>query len=120
MELNFTLNSLYICVSDMNRAINFYEKLLDQSIEKRDEVFSVFNIDSFRFCLFNNSKVQEKVTWGDNCLPSFEVNDIDKLINRLEILKAEIVFPVTEINNSLVLEFKDSEGNDIEIYCRKS
>lgn len=120
MGLNFTLNSLYICVKDMDRAIDFYEKFLEQSIESRDEVFSVFNIDGFRFCLFNNSKVQEKVNWGDNCLPSFEVNDMKKLIDRLEIVNAEIVFPVTKINNNLVLEFKDTEGNDIEVYCRIS
>lgn len=119
MELKFTLNSLYICVKDMNRAIGFYEKLLDQPVEKREEVFSVFNIGGFRFCLFDNNKVQEKVTWGDNCLPSFEVDDMNELISRLEVLKAEIVFPVTDINNNLVLEFKDTEGNDIEIYCRK-
>lgn len=119
-ELKFKLNSLYICVSDMNRAIGFYETLLDQSVEKRDEVFSVFNIHGFRFCLFDNSKVQEKVILGDNCIPSFEVNDMNEVIDRLEGLKAEIVFPVTKINNNLVLEFKDTEGNDIEVYCRKS
>ncbi|MGH4118224.1 VOC family protein [Clostridium sp.] len=118
MKLKFTMNSLYICVKDMNRAINFYEELLSQSVEKRDEVFSVFNIGGFRFCLFDNSKVQEKVNWGDNCLPSFEVNDMNELFNRLEVLKAEIVFPVTKINNNLVLEFRDTEGNDIEVYCR--
>ncbi|MGV8984355.1 VOC family protein [Clostridium sp.] len=118
MKLNFALNSIYICVKDMNRAIDFYEKLFEQSVEKRDEVFSVFNIDGFRFCLFNNNKVQEKVEWGDNCLPSFEVNDMNKLMDRLEILSAKIVFPVTKINDNLVLEFKDTEGNDIEAYCR--
>src|SRR5471030_2318827 len=110
MGLNFTLNSLYICVKDMNRAIDFYEKLLEQSVENRDKVFSIFDIDGFRFCLFNNSKVQEKVNWGDNCLPSFEVNDMNKLIAKLEMLNAKIVFPVTKINNNLVLEFKDTEG----------
>lgn len=120
MELNFTLNSLYMCVKDMNRAIDFYEKLLEQSVEKRDEIFSIFNIDGFRFCLFNNSKVQEKVNWGDNCLPSFEVNDMSKLMDRLETLNAKIVFPLTKINDNLVLEFKDTEGNDIEVYCRIS
>ena len=58
MELNFKLNSLYICVKDMNRAIDFYEKLLEQSVEKRDEVFIVFNINGFRFLLFNNSNMK--------------------------------------------------------------
>lgn len=87
---------------------------------ERHEVFSVFNINGFRFCLFNNSKMQEQVNWGENCLPSFEVNDISKLINRLEILNAKLVFPLTKINDNLVLEFKDTEGNDIEVYCRIS
>lgn len=118
MALDFKLNSLYICVRNMDRAIDFYEKLLEQSVDNRDEVFSTFNIEGFKFCLFNNSKVQEKVNWGDNCLPSFEVNDMEILIERLEILDAKIVFPVTKINKNLVLEFKDTEGNDIEVYCR--
>lgn len=118
MGLELTLNSLYICVKDMNRAINFYEQFFEQKVDKKDEVFSIFNINGFRFCLFNNSKVNETVTWGDNCLPSFEVDDMNKLIDRLETLNAKIVFPLTKINDNLVLEFEDTEGNDIEVYCR--
>jgi len=118
LELKITLNSLYICVKDMNRAIRFYEEFLGQKVDEKDEIFSIFIISNFRFCLFNNSKVDETVTWGDNCLPSFEVNDINKLIEKLKDLKAEIIFPLTKINDNLVLEFKDSEGNDIEVYCK--
>lgn len=76
------------------------------------------SVKGFRFCLFDNSKVNESVTWGDNCLPSFQVNNIGKLIEKLKILEAEIVFPLTKINENWVLEFKDSEGNDIEVYCK--
>lgn len=118
MEFEITLNSLYICVKDMRRAIDFYEKFFEQSVYKKDDVFSVFNLKGFRFCLFNNKKVNEEVNWGDNCLPSFEVNNIDILAEKLKTLRAEIVFPLTKINDNLVLEFKDSEGNDIEVYCR--
>ncbi|KYH34253.1 hypothetical protein CLTEP_18280 [Clostridium tepidiprofundi DSM 19306] len=64
MRLELTLNSLYICVKDMNRAINFYEQFFEQKVDKKDDIFSVF------------------------------------------------------INENQVLEFKDSEGNDIEVYCR--
>lgn len=118
IELGFEikLNSMYICVKNMNRAINFYETLLKQPVEAKDEVLSIFDIKGFRFCLFNNNQVNEEVTWGDNCLPGFEVSNIDKLIEKLSELNAEIVFPLTKINNNWVLEFKDSEGNDIEIY----
>lgn len=118
MGLTLTLNSLYICVKDMDRAVNFYEQFLEQKVEEKDDIFSVFNVNGFRFCLFNNSKVNEDVTWGDNCLPSFEVNNMEILLKKLETLNAEIVFPLTKINKNKVLEFKDSEGNDIEVYCK--
>lgn len=101
----------------MERAIEFYENFFDQSVNKKNEVFSIFDIKGFRFCLFDNSKVNEKVVWGDNCLPSFEVNDINELVKKLHAMGAEIVFPLTKIYNNLVLEFKDTEGNDIEVYC---
>lgn len=118
MNIEIKLNSLYICVKDMERAIRFYEDFLEQPFYIKDEVFSIFELDGFRFCLFNNNKVGEKVSCGDNCLPSFEVNDIDVLIEKLKKLNAEIVFPLTQINNNWVLEFRDSEGNDIEVYSK--
>lgn len=118
MDLEMKLNSLYICVKNMERAINFYENFFDQKADAKDEIFSIFNFNNFRFCLFNNSKVNEEVIWGDNCLPSFEVNDMNKLIEKIRVMNAEIVFPLTKINDNWVLEFKDSEGNDIEVYCK--
>lgn len=118
MKFDIKLNSIYICVKNMERAINFYENIFEQSVETKDSVLSVFDLKGFRFCLFNNIEVNEEVTWGDNCLPSFEVNNINELIDKLSKLKVEIVFPLTKINNNWVLEFKDSEGNDIEIYSK--
>jgi len=118
LELKITLNSLYICVKDMDRAISFYERFFEQKVDKKDDVFSIFIISDFRFCLFNNCKVNEAVTWGDNCLPSLEVNDMNKLIEKLKSLKAEIIFPLTKINENLVLEFADSEDNHMEVYCK--
>lgn len=118
MELKITINSLYISVKDMDRAISFYEQFLEQKVDKKDDIFSIFIISGFRFCLFNYSKVNETVTWGDNCLPSLEVNDMDKLIEKLKMLKVKIIFPLTKINENWVLEFTDSEGNDIEVYCK--
>lgn len=118
MEYEIQLNSLYICVKDMERAIRFYEKFFQQSVYKKDPMFSIFDLKGFRFCLFDNSKANEKVFWGDNCLPSFEVNNINKLIEKIKMLEAEIVFPLTKIGDHWVLEFKDCEGNDIEFYCK--
>ncbi|WP_425447213.1 VOC family protein [Dethiothermospora halolimnae] len=118
MDFEIKINSLYICVKDMERAITFYENLFSQQVDEKSDVFSVFDLQGFRFCLFNNNEVGEKVTYGDNCLPSFEVNNMDKLISKLKELDAQLVFPLTKIKDNWVLEFRDSEDNDIEVYCK--
>jgi Predicted enzyme related to lactoylglutathione lyase len=118
MDFEMKLNSSYICVRDMDRAVRFYEEFLGQPVDVRDEIFSIFEFKGFRFCLFNNSRAGEKVVWGDNCLLSFEVNDINILIEKLNKLNAKIVFPPTMIGDNMVLEFRDSEGNDVEVYSR--
>lgn len=102
----------------MERAVAFYERFLEQPIKIKDKIFSVFDFNGFRLCLFAPDQVKEKVCWGDNCLLSFEVVDMDKLINKLKKLKVKIVYPLTKIGGNYVLEFKDTEGNDIEVYCK--
>jgi len=94
------ISSLYICVKDMERAINFYECLLSQTVKKRDDIYSVFGINGFRFGLFANEKVNESHIYGDNCLPSFEIDNISLVQERLLSLNCPI-------------EFADTEGNHI-------
>jgi len=110
------LNSSYICVKNMKRAIDFYEKFLERKVSVRDELFSIFEVDRFFFYLFNNKKAKEKVTYGDNCLLSFEVENIKQVQEKLKKLGVKIVYPLTKIGKNLVLEFKDPEGNDVEVY----
>lgn len=118
--MEMKLNSAYICVKDMNRAINFYETFLGQPVKVKDEVFSIFDFKGFELCLFCHVKVNEKVIYGDNCLIRFEVNDMDALQKKLADLQVEIVLPLTKMEDNLVLEFKDTEGNDVEVFCRIS
>ncbi len=35
MKLKIELNSAYLCVKDMDRAIKFYESLLDKEVDER-------------------------------------------------------------------------------------
>lgn len=111
--MNCSIKSLYLCVKDMKRAITFYKDLLEQDVTIRDDIYSVFDINGFRLGLFAYEKIDEKHTFGSNCLPSLEVSNIDVLKNKLSKLK--IIFPLTRIGLNWVAEFEDSEGNHIEI-----
>ncbi|QAT48301.1 VOC family protein [Caproiciproducens sp. NJN-50] len=117
MSLSFHLTSLYVCVKDMERAIRFYEILLGQKVTKKDPVYSVFDINGFRYGLFANEKRNEQHSWGNSCLPSLEVTDMDLALKRLEELHCPIVFAPTVIGKNQVLEFLDSEGNQVELTC---
>lgn len=107
------LSSLYLCVQDMNRAIKFYEAFLEQPVTVRDEIYSVFDINGFRLGLFAYKKMGEYHTFGNNCLPSLAVADKNILEQKLNGMK--VTFPVTKIGANWVCEFKDSEGNQIEM-----
>lgn len=111
--MNVRIRSLYLCVTDMDRAIDFYEKFLERSVLKRDEVYSVFEADGFRLGLFAFQKAGEEHTFGSNCLPSIEVEDLETLRQKLSGLP--VCFPLTRIGSNWVAEFVDSEGNHIEL-----
>ncbi|URZ03157.1 VOC family protein [Clostridium felsineum] len=115
MNLSFKITSLYVCVKDMSRSIDFYENLLDIKVTEKSEIYSVFDINGFRYGLFAYKKTAEEKTWGNNCLPSFEVNNMDLFIKKLKKSNCSIVFPLTIIGKNKVLEFIDSEENTIEI-----
>ena len=97
----------------MERAISFYEAFFEQKVAVKDNVYSIFDINGFRFGLFAFEKMKEPHTFGSNCLPSISVDSIDILKQKLESLK--IVFPVTKIGENWVAEFEDTEGNHVEI-----
>ena len=111
--MNCKIVSLYICVKDMERAIRFYEDFFEMEVTERDKLYSVFDIEGFRFGLFAYQIVNEKHSFGSNCLPSVSFNNCDLLKNKLE--GKEICFPLTQIKSNWVAEFIDSEGNHIEV-----
>ena len=100
----------------MDRAIDFYTNFFDKKPLIKDKIYSIFDIEGFRFGLFAYKEMKEKHTFGSNCLPSIEVDNINELKNKIKNL--EICFPITKIGNNWVAEFIDSEGNHIEITAK--
>lgn len=111
--MEFHIQSLYLCVLDMERAIHFYERFFEQKVLIKDDIYSVFDINGFRLGLFAYENMKEEHTFGSNCLPSIDVDSLEVLKDKIKDL--EICFPLTKIGNNWVAEFIDSEGNHIEI-----
>lgn len=116
MTYNIKLNSFCLCVKDLSRAVTFYENILGQKAV--DEKRGLFIYNGIRICMYEYKKYNDSVVFGDNCLLSFEVDNMESFVNRLKELKIPIVFPITKIGDNYVLEFRDSEGNDVEVYTK--
>ncbi len=111
--MNCNIRSLYLCIFNMERAIRFYERFFEQPVTVKDDIYSVFDINGFRLGLFAFEKMNEPHIFGNNCLPSVEVENIEVLQEKLKGLS--VIFPVTQIGGNWVSEFEDSEGNHIEL-----
>lgn len=111
--MEFHINSLYLCVKDMERAIKFYEDFFESVVAEKSDIYSVFNVNGFRLGLFAYEKMNEPHTFGSNCLPSISVDSLSSMQEKLK--GKELCFPVTRIKENFVAEFIDSEGNHIEI-----
>ncbi len=110
------LESAYICVKDMERAVAFYQWFLDRKANKKSDSMYMFDIDGFRLFLFDHARENETVAYGDNCLLSFEVDDAVEMEKMLVKKGLKIVFPLKEIIDNIVFEFEDPEGNHIEVF----
>ena len=111
--MKFEIKSLYLCVKDMERAIQFYEDFFEMDVTVKDNVYSVFDINGFRLGLFAYDKMKENHIFGSNCLPSISVENVDILKSKIK--EQEICFPLTQIGDNWVVEIVDSESNHIEI-----
>ncbi|MBP5450775.1 MAG: hypothetical protein J6Y16_00905, partial [Treponema sp.] len=111
--MNCKIDSLYIIVDDLERAIKFYEQFFEQKILNQSELGGYFDINGFRFHLFAYKKVREPHIYGSNCLPSICFDSLEEMNRKLS--GKEICFPVTKIGKNWVAEFVDSEGNHIEV-----
>ncbi len=112
------LESAYLCVEDIDRALKFYKWFLKREATKKGESVYLFIINDFRFFLFDHNNEGEEVKYGDNCLLSFEVEDVEKMKNKIEERGLKIVFPLKEIMDNKVFEFQDPEGNHIEVFSK--
>lgn len=111
--MDIVIRSCYVCVTDMARAIRFYEALLERPVKERDETYSVFEVGGFRLGLFAFRLAGEEHAYGTNCLPSLELPCRAALVRKLAGQK--VVFPLRRIGPNWVSEIEDSEGNRLEL-----
>ena len=106
-----------IPVTDLDRAINFYQSLLGIELERG----SIHGYEMAFFPFENNGAgISGALCKGDVYKPSIGgsfiylfTSDIDGVLSKAVELGSEILFEKTDAGNCFVAEIKDSEGNRI-------
>jgi len=121
VEPAMTLSSVYVGVEEMERALEFYRELFGVDPEQAEERFSTFAVGSVDFGLYDASYDGHEFTFGDNCVPNFEVDDVEAAHERIETLAPELVHDgVLEFGDYRTFQFVDTEGNTVEVFSIES
>ena len=108
-----------IPVSDMDRAIAFYEAVFSVSLERT-------TLDGNEMALFpfseNGDGISGALAKGDSYVPSaagpriyFFVDNIDETLRQAIEMGGQIAYEKTAVGEFWIAEFKDSEGNQIAL-----
>ncbi len=114
-----TIDAVYISVHDMDRAISFYEELLEIPVTEQDSRMSMFLINDFKFLLYNPTADNDTVTFGTNAVVVIQVEDVQQKLDQAQRLGCTVSFPVTEIGEHVIAQVLDLDGNTIEFYQKK-
>lgn len=115
------LDHIYVSVKNMDRAIAFYEDLLEQKVSYREEnQWADFYLeDSCYLGLIDPKVVSDKRIIGNNIMPVFFSDDVDGVFKKVEKYNVKISFSPKDLEFTAYryycFECEDTEGNLIEI-----
>ncbi|MBD3244966.1 MAG: hypothetical protein GF335_03160 [Candidatus Moranbacteria bacterium] len=110
------IKAIYLSVKNMKRAVKFYEDIFDTPVSSFDKRMSSFDFDYISLLLFDPSADNEKTTIGNNVVPNIEVEDINRMLEIIKEKNSKIIMPLEKVENYLIFQAEDPEGNVIEFY----
>ena len=111
------VNALYVAARDFGRAKKCYaETIFQRDPAMTSDRFAFFDIDGFLFGVFDASFAGEVPSFGENCVPTIEVDDADAIHARLVDAGLETVLDPQDVNEMRIAQVRDTEGNVLEFY----
>ena len=112
------LRYIILKVKDIERAKSFYSRLLNMEPTKEERNrMVVFNLENVKVGLYNpvaDGYTLSDSDFGNNCYAAFGVDDVEPELQRVSAF-SEIVSHKKSGTHEW-FEFKDSEGNILEIH----
>ena len=114
------IDHFYIKVTDLDRAINFYEKLLNAKISNRekDRWADFANESKVYFGIYNITIDNDAIKSGDNITLALKTNELDEEHKRIAGLCPKSISEIVVIEQPALyryFQFEDEWGNVWEV-----
>lgn len=106
----------YVSVTDMDKSLAFYGKVFGRTPARIEDRYSYFDLDGFSFGLYNWKYDTEERLVGNNAVLCLKVTDIGAAYDRLIDLAPWIDKGIMTLKTIQLFQFKDLDGNLIEIF----
>ena len=113
------VDAAYITVTDRDRAEAYWKKVFQSEPVMKNETFSFFDIGGFLLGLFDPSNIDEKISYGNNCVLNLHVDDADLEAKRIGQF-SKIVMPPSSVGPYRLFQIEDTEGNIVEFYSQST
>jgi len=108
--------AVWVPVDDMDRAVRFYGEILGLDVRSRDADWSEIDAGGLMIGLNGREGASKHADGG--AVISFQPDgDIEDEVRRLKDAGVEFTGDVSEHEWGRIVPFKDSEGNDLQIYA---
>jgi predicted enzyme related to lactoylglutathione lyase len=108
--------TVWVPVQDMDRAIGFYGETLGFSVEKQDGDWAEVDANGLRVGL--NAREAEGARADGGAVITFQPDgDLEEAKSQLESAGVEFPAEISEHRWGRIATFKDTEGNDLQLYA---
>ena len=107
--------NVWVPVEDIERALNFYQNVLDFPVTKQDGPWAEVDANGLNIGL--NGREPEGTQAGGGPVITFQPEaTLEAVVEDLEGKGVEFAAGISEHEWGRVATFKDSEGNDLQLY----
>jgi predicted enzyme related to lactoylglutathione lyase len=109
------VSNVWLPVQDMDRAVAFYRDVLGLEVQMQSPEWT--ELDASGLSIGLNAREPRGATADGGAVITFTAEDIDGEMERLQDRGTEFTGGVSSYDWGRVAPFKDSEGNDLQLYA---
>jgi predicted enzyme related to lactoylglutathione lyase len=108
--------AVWLPITDMRRALEFYEDALELQVSERDDDWSALDVNGVMVGL--NGSPQETPHGDGGALIAFQPEgELEDAVDRLKGRGVEFPEGISEHPWGRIVPFKDPDGNDLQLYA---